>query len=35
MANIAWKKHRRVAWSIWLGLIGGVFLLAAAAVSRL
>lgn len=35
MADIAWKKHRRVAWSIWLGVVGGAFLLAAAAVSRI
>ncbi|WP_264032428.1 Pycsar system effector family protein [Cellulosimicrobium sp. SH8] len=35
MADIAWKKHRRVAWSIWLGLVGGAFLLAAAATSRI
>lgn len=35
MADIAWKKHRRVAWSIWLGVVGGAFLLAAAAASRL
>lgn len=35
MADIAWTKHRRVGWSIWLGLAGGAFLLAAAAVSRI
>ncbi|ROR64829.1 hypothetical protein EDD26_0180 [Agrococcus jenensis] len=35
MADIAWKKHRRVAWSIWLGLAGGALLLASVAVSRI
>lgn len=35
MADIAWTKHRRVAWSIWLGVAGGAFLLAAAVISRI
>lgn len=35
MAEIAWIKHRRVALSIWFGVAGGVFLLAAGAMSRL
>lgn len=35
MAEIAWIKHRRVALSIWFGVAGGAFLLAAGAVSRL
>lgn len=35
MADIAWKKHRRVTWSIWLGLAGGAFLLASVAASRI
>lgn len=35
MAEIAWIKHRRVVLSIWFGVGGGAFLLAAAAVSRI
>jgi hypothetical protein len=35
MAEIAWTKHRRVAWSIWLAVAGGALLLAAGVVSRL
>lgn len=35
MADIAWEKHKRVAWSIWLTVAGGVLLLAAAALSRI
>lgn len=34
MADIAWEKHKRVAWSIWLTVAGGGLLLAAAALSR-
>lgn len=30
MAEIAWVKHVRVAWSIWLGVAGGLLLLASA-----
>ncbi|MGW9467360.1 Pycsar system effector family protein [Cellulosimicrobium funkei] len=35
MAEIAWIKHRRAALSIWFGVAGGAFLLAAGVVSRL
>lgn len=35
MADIAWKKHVRVGWSIWLGVVGGVLILAAAVILRL
>ncbi|WP_127572568.1 Pycsar system effector family protein [Georgenia faecalis] len=35
MADIAWEKHRRVAWSIWLAVSGGGLLLAAGVVSKL
>lgn len=35
MANIGWRKHRRVAWSIWLTVAGGVMLLAGGVVSRI
>ncbi|MBX9243576.1 hypothetical protein ICW40_01995 [Actinotalea ferrariae] len=34
MAHIAWSKHVRVAWSIWLGVAGGLLLLAAAVLGR-
>ncbi len=35
MADIAWKKHRRVAVSVWLSVLGGALLIAAAVLSRL
>ncbi|WP_407342220.1 Pycsar system effector family protein [Pengzhenrongella phosphoraccumulans] len=35
MAKIVWGKHRRVAWSIWLAVVGGGLLLASAVVSRI
>lgn len=35
MADIAWDKHRRVGWSIWLAVAGGVLLLAAGAATKL
>lgn len=35
MASIAWEKHRRVVWSIWLAVAGGGLLLAAGVVSRI
>ena len=28
MAEISWKKHMRVKWSIWLGVLGGGLLVA-------
>lgn len=34
MAEIAWVKHVRVAWSIWLGVTGGLLLLASALLSH-
>lgn len=33
MADIAWKKHIRVRWSIWLGISGGLVLAATAIAS--
>ncbi|GHG51854.1 hypothetical protein GCM10011331_15950 [Flavimobilis marinus] len=35
MADIAWRKHRRVAASIWLAVVGGGLLLAAGVVARI
>lgn len=34
MADIAWGKHVRVGWAIWLGVAGGLALLAAAVLSQ-
>jgi hypothetical protein len=34
MADIAWAKHVRAAWSIWLGVAGGIALLATALLTR-
>lgn len=34
MADIAWEKHVRVGWAIWLGVAGGIALLAAAVLSQ-
>lgn len=30
MADIAWKKHRRTQWSLWIAVIGGLSLVACA-----
>jgi hypothetical protein len=35
MADIAWGKHVRVGWAIWLGVAGGIALLAAAVLSQM
>jgi hypothetical protein len=35
MADIAWSKHVRVAWSIWLGVFGGLCVLCASALNQL
>ncbi len=35
MAEIAWRKHRRVGASIWFAVVGGGLVLAAGVVSRL
>lgn len=34
MADIVWGKHVRVGWAIWLGVAGGIALLAAAVLSQ-
>ncbi|WP_086150513.1 Pycsar system effector family protein [Cellulosimicrobium sp. KWT-B] len=34
MAQIAWTKHVRVAWSIWLGVLGGALLLVVALMTQ-
>jgi Family of unknown function (DUF5706) len=35
MAKIAWVKHRRVQWSIWVGFVGGLVLVVDAFLSRI
>lgn len=35
MAEIAWSKHVRVAWSIWLGVAGGFAVLVSALLARI
>jgi len=35
MAKISWRKHIRVGWAIWLGVIGGLVLLVATALIKL
>lgn len=34
MADIAWSKHVRVAWSIWLGVAGGLCVLSASVLNQ-
>ncbi|MGW6006203.1 Pycsar system effector family protein [Oerskovia enterophila] len=35
MAQIAWTKHIRVGWSIWLGVFGGALLLLVSGLSAM